>query len=143
MPCLFESGLTKLTLDRDKKMQVLIWSSCCKLLWNALDPVVVTYFVCKKYLCRENHKYRNSQIWNCDFPYMNIFCKKRLGQVHLQKNDWIRPLLVFFFLSFFEKNYNNWIKSRLKWTVLISFSNCCWKFQSDLKDRLCIKFFLP
>ena len=139
-PCPFESGLRKFALDpvvvifskKVKKITSVSWSSHCKFFWNALDPTLVfCFWKWKNFHFQKNYKYgikapikSNTCIffWNEIF----LFPKKLqvLDQVHFKNvyNDWIRPTLVIF-LTFFEKNYKDWIKcklpkSRTKWTGL-------------------------
>ena len=45
--------------------------------------------------------FRFNQFWNCDFYYIDFFFKKNY--------DWIRPPLEIS-MSFYENNYNDWIK---------------------------------
>ena len=82
-PCSFESGPRKYLTQSciffqrmTKKLQVVVWSSRCKICGTALDPIIVIFF-CKKYICRENHKLRFNYFWTCDFPYINILWKKK------------------------------------------------------------------
>ena len=84
----------------------MLWSNSCNFFWNE----------------KKLHFQKKSQV---------------LDQVHFKKiyNDWIRLTLVIF-LTFFEKNHNNWIKcklpkSKFKWTGLPRFPLC-------LTNRICI-----
>ena len=53
-----------------------------------------------------------------------MFCKKLECQIKPNfSKDIIRPPLVFFF-GIFEKNYNDKIKSQIKWTGLYCFVPC-------------------
>ena len=89
-----------------KKITSVGWSSRCKFFWNALDPTLVIFFGNEK-----------------------IFISKKITSVgssafqkNLQRLDQTDT-----FLTFFEKNYNDWIKcklskSKFRWTGLFSFS---------------------
>ena len=91
------------------KLQVLVWSSRCKFFWNALDPAF-----------QKNKDTSMVQKW-CSDPILVIYLKSFLFHFQINNKYWN------FFLTFFEKKYNNWITWKLP-NVPNGQGSCFWIF---------------
>ena len=105
---------------------MVVWSSRCKFFWNALDPVIVIFFIKNIYV----GKITSPEIIVSELVIFitKIFFAKKLqwpDQVHfkkrLQQLDQTTTCNLF---VIFWKNYNDWIKGKLP-------IDCCSKFATE------------